>query len=670
MKQNNRIRKKLTALLLTAMLLTPSVSATDFPDPTPADVGTAIIEPIPTTSPDDTALTAPEPITLIPGDILELNLKLTAQAAGLQAEIAWDPAQLILTEDPLTFTPDFAGGAMIAMINPEPETGSIRLVYLRQDNLSAEDMLVLPLTFRVTDTAVSGETEIIIRELLLADISNTAVNAAAEGLTVTIIGAEPSVTPEATETPVPEATAEPEIPAARLYLELMPAPEATAEPTATPTAAPTATPTVRPAPTPTRPSGHIGGGSSSGSTPTTPQPTAEPAATPEPTIPSISIGGATPAPDHSNAASGKIRLIARTAEDGVLLELLADDVQIGGLQAEIVYNAADAQLIHADFSESFAQNAMIRMVNDSQPGKISLVYTNLNGYTADGSAIFTAQFRCSTADALAFGLTNAKFTGAGADMSATVVTDQQVQYQIQPEDDLDIIEEDGVRIVEIAAGEKFSLTLDPGELIALRIKDHLIPDTLWSSNCEAVTISAEGLAQADFSGVAVLTALDTASGDLLAEGRICVRNAQFGIPMQLLNASFGDVDGELFALSSAIDEAAYAARGISLTFRDGNTLVRFSGLLPEDMTAIPAAAFDLCGNLTEVDIAAKSILTIETGAFSQCRALEKLTLRNPAIKLQDNAVPTEYCSVFVPAESELLTLTTHDSLPIFPISEP
>lgn len=605
----------------------------------------------------------PEQIVLKSGDILEVDVKITAEAAGLQAQIAWDPAQLMLTGDAPAYAADFKKGSMIAMINPDTEAGTLTLVYLRQKNLSVQDAQVLPLTFCVAEGAVSGEAEIAIRELQMVDQDNSGVEASAEGLTVMVEGAEaePAATTEATAEP----TATPVPAAARLYLEVKPAPEATEEPASVPTEEPTATP--EPAPTPTRPSGHISGGST---VTQTAAPTATPEVTPTATVPTVVIGGATEAPKDALVDGGNVILRVKPADGGVCVELIARDCLIGGLQAEILYDAEDAALVQAAFSEAFAKNAMVQMINDTVPGKISLVYSNLSGYEADGSAIFSAQLLTDGAESPVFTLTNAKYTGIGADMEITQIGVQRAQWAIQPEDDLTVIEEDGVRIVEIEAGSSFALTVNPGEVFALRIRDQQIPGVYWSAEGESITVSAEGLVQAHESGLVMLSAVSVQDGSPLAEGRVCVRNAQFGIPMEVLEISYGDGAGDIMALSAETDEEAYAARGIELLFRDGDRLLHVRGLLPEDMTSIPEEAFALCGNLAEADISAANIEVIEAGAFRENDSLEKIVLRNPAAEIQDGALPADGdCTLCILAESGLIEWAARNEIPFSIIEE-
>lgn len=608
----------------------------------------------------------PEPaiIPAMPGESMAFSLKLTAEAAGMQAKIVWDPLQLELVDDPPVYTPDFKQGAMIAMINPEPENGTVTLVYIRQKNLVAEEMEILPLTFAVRADAVPGETGIAICDVQMVDARNNGLECVGEGVLLEIMPAddtpvpettpvptptpEMTATPEPTATPAPTTTAEPVEPA-RLYLELIvpeepavtaaptttPTSTPTAEPTATPTPTPTVEPTAKPTPKPTatRPSGHIGGG-------TTVTPTPKPTASPAPTIPTVEIGGTQPTDAPVSGESAGITLHAKRIIGGVIVELYAKDMDIGGLQAEICYDAAQATLVNAAFSDAFADNAMIQLVNTRQPGRISLVYSNLSGYTADDSAIFTAQFRCGAVERVQFSMENAKYTGADVGNAAVKLASQKTVCTIQPMNDLVIIGDDGVRIVEIAEGENFSLTVDPGDVFALRVKGQEIQQVRWSTDrAEIMTASLQGLCEANRSGCVTLTAWSAEDDCLLAQGRICVRNAQFGIPLEVLNISVGDAEGDMFVLAADVDTAAYKARGIELTFEDNGMIVRVTGLVPEGMDAIPASAFDLCGSLTKIDIAAENILVIESEAFLHCEALEEITLRSKNTEIQEFALP-------------------------------
>lgn len=106
--------------------------------------------------------------------------------------------------------------------------------------------------------------------------------------------------------------------------------------------------------------------------------------------------------------------------DTVTLRLSASGVKLGGLQGVIGYNAQQLTYVpgSAAFTPAFKTGAMISLINDQTPGKISLVYSIPDGYTPDGSDIFTARFVVNALGALdPITFTGVHSTNAEADLA-------------------------------------------------------------------------------------------------------------------------------------------------------------------------------------------------------------------------------------------------------------
>lgn len=585
------------------------------------------------------------PVVMQNGDVISLSLKFSGEMAGMQACVQWDPLCLTLENAP-AYNNVFKIGSMVAMLNPDMEKGTLNLVYLRQNSLVAADMEIVELDFRVLDEAMPGMTEISLADCQLADVNANAVELACEGFAFRIGNALPEAEAEPTTGIAPTTAPSPNT--AKLYLmHEAKLPEPTATPTVTPSPVPTATPTAKatrtPVPTAKPPAGATGGSVSSGSAAT---PTVKPTATPKPTVPSITLGSETPVP-----GMGGLYMKVRNIGGGFAVDLITENVQIGGLQANIDYDISDARLVHAKFSDAFLEGAMLNMVNDAEPGRISLVYSNVNGYSADGSAIFTAEFAADEATEVL--LSNVKYTGTGADLSAATAVDQRLTWEIQPEDDLEIVEEDGVPTLYL--DEEFAaLTLNANECAALRFADRLPHEVYWiSERSDVASVSPEGLIKAHCSGLVNMIAMDAQNGNRLAEVRICVRNSQLGLPMEIINVTFDDGQGEIFALTTSREiTEAFSQRGLRLHFVDEDRRVTVEGLVPEEMTSIPAGAFDLCCSLAEIEIIGRNITCIEENAFSACDGLIHSVLSEAVTEIQPNAFPeTELFRLTVPMSS-------------------
>lgn len=577
----------------------------------------------------------PQPAPCAPRDEVELTLYLTApDMAGLQLCISWDPAVFELPEGTyLDLDADFRKDAMLSMLHPDREEGTMTLVWLRQTNTTVEEARVVTFPLLVREDAPGGETTVTMSEFLLTDVSAKSLPTQIGGVTFLVDALmptptltpeptatpEPTVTPEfpqeatptpePTATPVPTATPEPIVAYAWLEATVIPAPTLTPAPTATPE------PTATPAPTrtpgqyiPSRPSGS--GGSVVIGTTATPRPTATPVPTP-----ATVVIGATPVPVPADA---RLYLQTRPTADGFLVELHADGMVIGGLQAAITYDAAAAECTAAAFAEDFLAGTMVHLINRDTPGQIRLVYSNMTGYQANGGAIFTASFKAAPGAQLVLKLADAKCTNANTSLALWNFASQSLVYQVQPMEDLTVIEGGTLPEVIVHEGLAFSAVLDPGQHQPLTLAGALPADIVWrSSNDAAASVTAEGLLTANASGTARITVSSVHTGKVLAEGTVCVRNALTGLPLEILDIALYTGDQPALAFSAGSSEAL-RTRGIRLYLRtDAQMTLVVTGLLPEDLTTLPQAAFDGCDQLVQVEWLGVSPLETEDGALPQ-----------------------------------------------------
>ena len=136
---------------------------------------------------------------------------------------------------------------------------------------------------------------------------------------------------------------------------------------------------------------------------------------------------------------GKLSLRVTPNGEAFRVELIAEEITIGGLQATISYDPSAAQCVSAAFAEPFRSAAMIQMVNRSEPGSIKLVYSSTEGYSAAGEVIFAAEFTAEEGQ-IVLTLADAKCTNVNEALSVWRMEDQKTVYTIQPMNDLTIIE--------------------------------------------------------------------------------------------------------------------------------------------------------------------------------------------------------------------------------------
>lgn len=100
-------------------------------------------------------------------------------------------------------------------------------------------------------------------------------------------------------------------------------------------------------------------------------------------------------------------------DDILTLQLTEHGAPIGGMQGTLTYDTAQMEYIagSAEFVDSFAAGADIKMINDTKVGQIKMVYANTQGYSPNGAAILTLQFRLKAQENLTpVVLTNLKTT--------------------------------------------------------------------------------------------------------------------------------------------------------------------------------------------------------------------------------------------------------------------
>jgi hypothetical protein len=357
----------------------------------------------------------PQPARYAPGENVPLSLYLTApRIAGLQMRLAWDPAAFEMAEETAELTAFFAEDALLAMLYAKPDEGEMTMVWMQEKDIALAEVCVLDFVLRVREDACGGETMVSLPALMLTDAEGNVLHTQADGLLVAIDAPLAS-------TPLPQ-----EIPAA----------EGTPVPAATPTPAPVEA-WVWLAVTnddadaesgqiiSSRPNGSMMGE------------VIEP--TPVPT-PATVVLGSTPAPQ---AMDDKLYLRVTPNGENFLVELIAEDMTIAGLQATIGYDPAAAKCVSAAFADDFKAAAIIQMVNRSEAGSIKMVYSSTAGYPAAGRAIFSAEFAALSAEQPVLTLSDVKCIQVGDNASVVQLSGPQRSYTIQPMNDLAIVENNG-----------------------------------------------------------------------------------------------------------------------------------------------------------------------------------------------------------------------------------
>ena len=113
------------------------------------------------------------------------------------------------------------------------------------------------------------------------------------------------------------------------------------------------------------------------------------------------------------------------SDEVITLVLMEQGAPIGGMQGTLTYDTAQMEYIagSAAFVDSFAAGADIKMINDTKAGQIKLVYANTQGYSPNGAAILTLQFRLKAQEKLTpVVLTNLKTTTPGSNGVQEVVS--------------------------------------------------------------------------------------------------------------------------------------------------------------------------------------------------------------------------------------------------------
>lgn len=343
-----------------------------------------------------------QPPRYTPGEDAALRLRLTAPAAaGLQMRLAWDPAVLEIANDEPELAAFFSQAAILSMIYAQPEDGVLTIVWLRATDVALSDVAVLDFSLRVREDAAGGESTVSIEECLVTDISGMQLHTQAEGIVLQI---DAPVQEEGNATPAPTAELEPlpqEISTPEPYEAFLSITTQDEAPLAT------ATPGLY---IPSQPSGAAN---------MVVMPTPTPVAMSVPT-PATVVIGATPTP---GAQQGKLQLRANATDNGFRLEIVANDVDISGLQAELTFDTAMVQCSHAAFTDAFVRQAMINMVHRNE-GSIRMVYSNLEGFAAENSVIFTADFTAEKGSKVILQLTDVK--GVDAELNVWYEPMQQV----------------------------------------------------------------------------------------------------------------------------------------------------------------------------------------------------------------------------------------------------
>ena len=112
--------------------------------------------------------------------------------------------------------------------------------------------------------------------------------------------------------------------------------------------------------------------------------------------------------------------------DEITVSLALTAENLGGLQTSLIWNSGYLTYVEgsAAFSSAFTSSSMTAMINDSTANRITLVYSNTNGYTAEDEVIFTARFLLKEGvnGETEFSLTGTKASDASADLTALSIT--------------------------------------------------------------------------------------------------------------------------------------------------------------------------------------------------------------------------------------------------------
>ena len=111
--------------------------------------------------------------------------------------------------------------------------------------------------------------------------------------------------------------------------------------------------------------------------------------------------------------------------DEITVSLALTAEEVGGLQTTLTWNSGCLTYVEgsAAFSDAFISGTMMAMINDGSENSITLVYGNINGYTAQDEVIFTARFRLNdgVSGDTTFSLISTKATDASASLSALMM---------------------------------------------------------------------------------------------------------------------------------------------------------------------------------------------------------------------------------------------------------
>lgn len=188
--------------------------------------------------------------------------------------------------------------------------------------------------------------------------------------------------------------------------------------------------------------------------------------------------------------------------DEVTLSLNMSGAFMGGLQGIVTYDKEQLEYVEgsAAFSAGFESGAMIKLINPDDARGINLSYIHIDGYTPDGSSIFTAKFKVkdnATGD-IAFGFENGKIVDtASTEVPLTLSTDGATLTVS--------VEMTGISL------DKTSLDLTKGSTETLHVT--YIPENTtddktvtWTSSDESVATVADGVVTAVGKGNATITA--------------------------------------------------------------------------------------------------------------------------------------------------------------------
>jgi len=108
--------------------------------------------------------------------------------------------------------------------------------------------------------------------------------------------------------------------------------------------------------------------------------------------------------------------------DEITISLALTAESLGGLQTTLTWNSGYLTYVEdsAAFSDIFTASAMTSMINDNVENRITLVYGNTSGYTAESEVIFTARFLLTedVSGDTVFSLTGTKATDASSSLTS------------------------------------------------------------------------------------------------------------------------------------------------------------------------------------------------------------------------------------------------------------